>query len=166
MAAPALTLGQILLEFFPTAAKPAFKIDQGTIDLRCLEQESSSTGNGSQTSSTNLSTSVLSSGDDWSRGSSSRGSSRRNWASGDSGGGNDLLLGAWAVGDGQGGGTGDGVSLSVGDNRGWLWAVGSQSSDNLRNSGLVSNGRDGAVRVSSESSGSQSKWRQSSELHF
>ncbi|KAG7893806.1 hypothetical protein KL925_003213 [Ogataea polymorpha] len=43
MAAPALTLGQILLEFFPTAAKPAFKIDQvpriACDDDQCLAPE-------------------------------------------------------------------------------------------------------------------------------
>ncbi|KAG7824802.1 hypothetical protein KL909_002024 [Ogataea angusta] len=122
----------------------------GTIDLRCLEQESSSTGNGSQTSSTNLSTSVLGSGDDWGRGSSGRrsSSSGRSWDGGDGGGGDDLLLGAWAVGDGQGGGTSDSVGHSVGDNRGGFWAVGSQSSNDLRNGGLVGDGGDGAVRNS------------------
>ncbi|KAH3668000.1 hypothetical protein OGAPHI_001754 [Ogataea philodendri] len=116
-----------------------------------------------------LGTSVLSSRDgDSGRGWSNlgRAGSRRLWAGGNSGGGDDLGLGAWAVSDGQGGSTGNSVGLTVGNDAGWLWAVGGQSSDNLLDGGLVGDSGDGTVRVSSESSGSQSKWGKSSELHF
>jgi len=46
-------------------------------------------------------------------------------------GGNWLDNGAWAVGDGQGGGLSDSVGLLAVDHSGWVWAVGGVRSDDL-----------------------------------
>ena len=53
--------------------------------------------------------------------------------------------GARAVGDGEGGGLGDGVGLAVVDQSGGLRAVGGQSSDDLGNVGGLS--RDGGSKA-------------------
>ena len=45
--------------------------------------------------------------------------------------------GTWTVSDGQSGSTGNCVSLTVGNNSGWLWTVGGESGDDFGDGGVV-----------------------------